>query len=73
MVSYMFGCCNNSNISRPGFSPGPEMSRLVLCRDRFLARRDKLRLGLKNRDGSRRDSRQRKTYFTAKNGEKEFG
>ena len=34
---------------------------LVLCRDRFLAGLDKSRLGLKNQDGSRRDSRQRKT------------
>ena len=34
---------------------------VVLCRDRFLAGRNKLRLGSKNRDGSRRDSTQRKT------------
>ena len=42
-------------------SGGMGVVQVVLCRDRFLAGRDKLRLGSKNRDGSRQDLRQRKT------------
>ena len=44
--------------------------KLVLCRDRFLAGRDKSRLGSKNQDKSRRDLRQCTTELTAQNSEK---
>ena len=49
------------------------LAQLVLCRDRFLAGWDKSRLNSKNRDGSRRESRQRKAKYTAQNSENELG
>ena len=54
-------CSNSANMLKENITCTLCVYSVVLCRDRFLVGRDKSRLGSKNRDGSRRDLRQRKT------------